>query len=180
MAVAVVSLLVINIILLLGSAHGQIYQGCYGNGSPFGSRWYTKHEGVPVKDISQCCISARDSGNKYFGMEWPQGTDQEGAAQCGTFPSLPSAEYLQKDDEKCAKEYDKNGFRLGNGNLLAVYRVRNDCSLSPASSEYHCRYRSGEVVSDPRDCPCPLGMTKCTLGDWYHCVPLGYPCPPAA
>ncbi len=42
----------------------------------------------------------------------------------------------------------------------------------PLAPGYPCK--TGEVVSNPYDCPCPMSkMTKCRLDDWYTCVPPG-------
>ncbi|KNE62420.1 hypothetical protein AMAG_07641 [Allomyces macrogynus ATCC 38327] len=69
-----------------------------------------------------------------------------------------------------------NLFNQG-GNQEQQQDKRQEASGSAADSclDYKCPV--GDLcVASPSECPCPVGKSKCPIGDWYTCVAPGTAC----
>ncbi|KNE65902.1 hypothetical protein AMAG_19236 [Allomyces macrogynus ATCC 38327] len=69
-----------------------------------------------------------------------------------------------------------NLFNQG-GNQEQQQDKRQESSGSAADGclDYKCSV--GDLcVASPSECPCPVGKTKCPIGDWYTCVAPGTAC----
>lgn len=89
------------------------YEGCFANDQDgtFGTKiWH--------KTVLQCSAKAKARGKTYFGMEYPQGSPDEGDAQCLLFDDLPS---LEPEDDSDCEEGMFSGYRLGGQHRVAVY-----------------------------------------------------------
>ena len=54
-------------------------------------------------------------------MEYPQGSSVEGESGCLLLNDVPSM--TKTSDAECENEFDSLGYRLGDGDRLAVYHI---------------------------------------------------------
>ena len=73
------------------------------------------------KTILECLKLAREDSKSYIGMEYPEGYDREGAAQCLLLDTLPNMDGVT--DNFCGGEKALNVYPLGAAHRLAVYKV---------------------------------------------------------
>jgi len=108
----------------LGSSHrlavysgprDPVYMGCYKN--EFGDKRLDGH----FNDISIDHCDVKAAGG-LFGMEFPQGFDIPGHAECLLLPSTKVQSRVP--DAECEEERDARGRRLGNSHRVAVYRAQ--------------------------------------------------------
>jgi len=111
--------------------HAPIYIGCFKN---HGNCRMTGH--VSPKSVGECVATAKGENRYFFGMEWPQGYDAKGKAQCLTIsvPKIVSQNCTQVNDSECTKEIDAAGNRLGNGHRLAVYMLAVDFRMAATAT----------------------------------------------
>ena len=93
-----------------------VWVGCFDNGgadriAPVGSDWGSPEMGDSHTNMAGCTTRALAQGWKGFGMEYPQGVDEPGEAQCLPLSLMPPTQ-TQVADADCEVEMH-NGFRLG-------------------------------------------------------------------
>lgn len=90
------------------------YVGCFKNeeGSP------RLVGGIANKTVAQCQVTAKKARSVYFAMQFPQGSPEEGTAECRPVQQLPED---QVGDGECEGEAPIEGKRLGGYERMAVY-----------------------------------------------------------
>ena len=98
------------------------YIGCYENDGEERDSGHTGKEGGSAGGLSYaaCEALAQAQGNTFFGLEFPQGYNTAGNAQCLPLGAIPSMQTVADSD--CEAEVF-NGTRLGSGHRLAVYSL---------------------------------------------------------
>jgi len=107
------------------------YVGCYENDHGDRVKAVENEEDMTV---IECVKYARGKKMGYLGMEYPQGADVEGEAQCHVFEDVP--EMNIKRDSDCEKEVF-DGYRLGSSKRVAVYSL--EAHSSDKSGECACK-----------------------------------------
>lgn len=107
------------------------YKGCYVNQA---ANRVTGH--VNEMTWSDCRREAVKRNISIFGMEWPQGNQRTGAAQCLLLDSASKYTAMQRvADSECEAEGLHEGKRLGSAHRLAVYQGAFEFKLSPTGAE---------------------------------------------
>lgn len=137
----------------VGKVEAPRYQGCYANEG--GDRL----DGHMVnKSFHWCATAARIDALTFFGMEWPEGFEVDGNAEC-----LPLSGHLslaRAPDSECESKVFQD-IRLGGPNRLAVYALP---STEVAASEPEDEH----TFADERD-SCCSAFAACTAFNGTCC-----------
>lgn len=83
--------------------------------------------------VAACAAKAKTNGNKYFGMQYPQGSPaNSGKAQCFTGDTYGGGAYTPVKCNTAAGFTDAAGNKLGDGWVNAIYEVPSLENVSPA------------------------------------------------
>jgi len=90
---------------------------------------------------------SKQRGQKFFGMEYPQGAAEAGAAQCLLLPALPSMEKVADSECEAERAGGEKNFRLGSGHKLAVYEHDGTASGN-GNEEFDKELEQGFSIGD--------------------------------
>jgi hypothetical protein len=133
-------------------AVSAIYIGCYKNEG--GDRNNAFVDGKRPKSIASCRELALSNGKAYFGMEYPQGSNVPGEAECKNLDSAPPMTLAADTD--CEHEVFE-GHPMGSSFRLAIY------SSKPM-------FVSEKTVGAQGSNECPTGSHPLNEGDCLRAV----------
>ena len=85
---------------------------CYKNQ---GNRRKSTHIGTRL--FTKCLEEGKKAGKSHIGMEYPQGSTEDGVAECMLLDALPDMEMADKNE--CEKEQWAGLYPLGSGEALS-------------------------------------------------------------